>query len=156
MQFGCKHTQEAPTLIIRFRDCRGNNRPFQRDVAHVHGGRDEKSAVLIGRFEGVHGLAYFSGAIHPRQEERASLPEGDAFAIRVCIAIQLDIPVEERLYTLQELMNADEIIVTSSLTLFTRVYEIDGCKVGGHDLSMYQRLHNAYAERFLRETEYDA
>ena len=68
-------------------------------------------------------------------------------------AAQLGVPVEERLYTLQELMDADEIIVTSSLTLFTRIYEIDGQAVGGRAAALYQRLHGAYNERFHRETE---
>ncbi|NLI21702.1 MAG: D-amino acid aminotransferase [Clostridiales bacterium] len=68
-------------------------------------------------------------------------------------AAELGVPVEERLYTLRELTDADEIIVTSSLTLFTRVYEIDGQAVGGRDRPLYQRLAETYRKRFLRETE---
>lgn len=65
---------------------------------------------------------------------------------------ELSVPVEERPYTIAEMMAADEIIVTSSLTLFSRVYQIDGRPVGGHDPALFQKLNQAYLERFRRET----
>ena len=65
----------------------------------------------------------------------------------------LGIPVEERDYTMDELMGADEIIVTSSLTLLSRVYEIDGQHVGGKDLTLFNRIEGAYMDRFHTETE---
>ncbi len=68
------------------------------------------------------------------------------------ICRELSVPIEERLYTVSELMHADEIIVTSSLTLFSRVFEIDGVPVGGHDLPLFQKLNEAYMGRFTSET----
>ncbi len=68
------------------------------------------------------------------------------------ICRELSVPIEERPYTVSELMNADEIIVTSSLTLFSRVFEIDGMPVGGHDLPLFQKLNEAYMDRFKSET----
>ena len=44
---------------------------------------------------------------------------------------ELSVPIDERLYALDEMMRADEIIVVNSLTLFSRAYEIDGKPVGG-------------------------
>jgi D-alanine transaminase len=65
---------------------------------------------------------------------------------------EFSVPVDERLYTLDELLHADEIIVTSSLTLFSRVFEIDACPVGGHNLPLFQKLNETYMNRFNRET----
>ena len=65
---------------------------------------------------------------------------------------ELDIPVEERAYSLEELMEADEVMVLSSLTLFTRVYEIDGKPVGGGAPALCQKLRKAYRDWFERDT----
>jgi len=65
---------------------------------------------------------------------------------------ELDIPVEERSYSLEEMMRADEVMVLSSLALFTRVYEIDGKAVGGYAQELFQKLRGAYLEWFERET----
>lgn len=64
----------------------------------------------------------------------------------------LGIPVDERNYTMKELLEADEIIVTSSLTLFSRVYEVDGKPVGGHDTDRFKRIDRAYMDYFHAET----
>lgn len=65
---------------------------------------------------------------------------------------ELGVGVEERNYTMDELLNAQEIIVTSSLTLFSRVYEVDGKPVGGKNAALFQKLNQAYRARFERET----
>ena len=52
-----------------------------------------------------------------------------AHLIKMCA--RLEISVEEREYTLEELMNADEIIVSSSSNFCLKVEEVDGIKVGG-------------------------
>ncbi len=67
---------------------------------------------------------------------------------------ELGIPVEERAYSLEELMGADEVMVLSSLALFTRAYEIDGKPVGGHGTELFQKLRKAYLDWFERETGY--
>lgn len=62
------------------------------------------------------------------------------------------IPVREEPFSLVELMNADEAIVTSSSALCMRVESIDGIPVGGKDSERLQLLQNAYLEKFRRET----
>lgn len=70
--------------------------------------------------------------------------------LRICA--ENGIPVEERMYTVREMMDADEVIVTSSLTLFSRVYQIDNQAVGGRDLPLFTKIYDAYLRRFARET----
>ena len=60
----------------------------------------------------------------------------------------LGIPVEERLYTLDELMNADEVVVSASSTFGIRVAHVDGVAVGGRDRQTYDRLCQALTEEF--------
>ena len=55
----------------------------------------------------------------------------------------LGIPVEERLYTLDELMAADEVVVSASSTFGIRVAHVDGVAVGGRDQATYERLCDA-------------
>lgn len=62
------------------------------------------------------------------------------------------IPVVEEPFSLVELMNADEAIVTSSSALCMRVESIDGIPVGGKDPEQLHLLQNAYLEKFQRET----
>ncbi len=63
------------------------------------------------------------------------------------------IPVDERPYSMTELMNADEIIVTSSSALCMRVASVDGIPVGGRDPERLKVLQEAYLEKFRRETQ---
>ena len=66
---------------------------------------------------------------------------------------RLGIQVEERPYTMSEMMGADEVIVTSSLTLLSRVYEINGQPVGGKGLSLFKKIDDTYMAWFRAETE---
>ena len=52
---------------------------------------------------------------------------GRAHLLRTCAAFE--IPVEERIYTLDELMDADEILITSASALCMRVLDVDGFHV---------------------------
>ncbi len=61
--------------------------------------------------------------------------------------------VREEAFTLDEMMDADEIIVTSTTALCVQACEIDGKPVGGAAPEILRKLQNAYEERFLRETE---
>ncbi len=63
------------------------------------------------------------------------------------------IPVEEKPYSMVELMNADEVIVTSSSALCMQVESVDGIPVGGKDPERLKLLQNAYWEKFQRETQ---
>jgi D-alanine transaminase len=60
----------------------------------------------------------------------------------------LGIPVEERLYTLGELMDADEVLISASSTFAIRVAHVDGQPVGGKDLMTYSRLRTALQQEF--------
>lgn len=63
------------------------------------------------------------------------------------------IPVVEAPYSMVELMNADEIIVSSSSALLMGVESIDGIPVGGKDPRCLRLLQDAYREKFARETQ---
>lgn len=57
---------------------------------------------------------------------------------------QLGIPVEERIYTPEELENADEILVSSTTTLCRRADRLNGKPVGGKAVALYETLRDAY------------
>ena len=63
------------------------------------------------------------------------------------------IPIEEKDYTLSELFDADEILVTSASALCMRVLEIDGRSVGGRDGETVKKLQDALLDDFLRNTD---
>ncbi len=62
------------------------------------------------------------------------------------------IPVLEEPFSMVELMNADEVIVTSSSALCMMVESIDGIPVGGKDPGRLKLLQDAYLAKFQRET----
>ncbi|MDF2586559.1 MAG: D-amino acid aminotransferase [Anaerocolumna sp.] len=63
------------------------------------------------------------------------------------------IPVEEVTYTINELMEADEIIVTSAGSLCLGVSEIDGIPVGGKDQDTLKMLQDLSIKRFRETTD---
>lgn len=63
------------------------------------------------------------------------------------------IPVEEKPFTLDEMMSADEVIVTSSGTLCRPVGEINGKAVGGRAPKTLARLQEALVGDFMAKTE---
>ncbi len=63
------------------------------------------------------------------------------------------IPVSEQPFSMVELMNADEIIISSSGTLCAPVGEIDGIPVGGKDPKNLDILQKAYEHKFMVETK---
>lgn len=74
-----------------------------------------------------------------------------AHLIKACI--KLGIPVREEPYTVDELMNADEIIVSSSGSLCLAAEEIDGKRVGGKAPEILKKLQDEVLIEFLEETE---
>lgn len=66
---------------------------------------------------------------------------------------RLGIPVDETAFTVKEMMEADEVIVSSSSKLGVTACEIDGIPVGGKAPGLFKKLQGAYYERFMRETQ---
>ncbi len=71
----------------------------------------------------------------------------------LALAGEHGIPTSEQPFSMVELMNADEILVTSSGALCSPVCEVDGIPVGGKDPDTLAVLQKAYADKFLRETK---
>lgn len=65
---------------------------------------------------------------------------------------KLCIPVDETPFTLDELMDADEVIVSSSTKLCIPARELDGKPVGGKAPELLKKLQSSYLNRFLAET----
>lgn len=65
---------------------------------------------------------------------------------------RLGIQVMERAFTLEELMDADEIIVTSSSNFCLHADEIDGVKVGGKDPLTLKLIQDAVIGEYLSYT----
>lgn len=66
---------------------------------------------------------------------------------------KIGIPVEERHFTLQEAMRADEVYVTSAGTLLTPCRSIDGKDVGGGGTSVTVALQNELYGEFYAATD---
>ena len=68
------------------------------------------------------------------------------------IATQNGIKVNERRYSVNELINADEILISSSSKLVQGVSQIDNTKVGGKDEKTLSLLKNAIYDSYLSAT----
>lgn len=64
------------------------------------------------------------------------------------------IPTSEAPFTMEELQNADEIIVSSSGGLCIRADELDGRPVGCKDYETLKKLQEAYTEYYEIDTNY--
>lgn len=67
----------------------------------------------------------------------------------IAACYRLGIQVMERPFRLSELMDADEIIVTSSSNFCLHASHIDGRAVGGKDPAMLQRIQDAVITEYL-------
>ena len=74
-----------------------------------------------------------------------------AHLLRACKA--LDIPFREEPFTLEELFNADEIIVTSSSNLCLHADHIDGKEAGMKDNANYEKLRTYLLDEFILATD---
>lgn len=70
--------------------------------------------------------------------------------LRICQ--EQGIPYEERIFSLAEVFDADEIIISSAGTLGVGVCEVDGKAVGGRDPELLKRLQKAAVADFEKET----
>lgn len=75
---------------------------------------------------------------------------GRAHLISTCR--QFGIPVVERTYTLEEMMAADEVLITSASALCMRVIEVDGKPVGQKAAYTVKHLQDALLQDFLEKT----
>ena len=64
------------------------------------------------------------------------------------------IPYEEKAFTVDEMMEADEIIISSAGTLGIGVCEVDGKPVGGKDPELLHKLQETAVKDFEDETGY--
>jgi len=71
----------------------------------------------------------------------------------LALAKEHGIPTNETPFSMVELMNADEIIVTSSSALCIRVSHIDNIPVGGRDPERIKLLQDAYGNKFVTEMQ---
>lgn len=61
---------------------------------------------------------------------------------------KLNIPVEEVPFSIEEMMEADEVIVSSTSTICIQAVEIDGRPVGGKDPETFSKLKKALRKEF--------
>ena len=113
--------------------------------------------ALLHRGERVTEAAHSSilmlknGALVAPPLDELILP-GITRAILISLCEELKIPVVERIITVDELMNADEIILCSTTKNVLFVYEIDGQTVGGKDHTLARSLQDRFFEEIQRDT----
>lgn len=70
----------------------------------------------------------------------------------IAIAGELAIPVEEEPFTVAEMFDADEVIVSRSGALLHAAETIDGKSVGGKAPEILEKIYEAYEEQFMKGT----
>ena len=68
------------------------------------------------------------------------------------LAKQVGIPTEEKPFTLEEVFDADEVIVSASSSLGVRCNQLDGNPVGGKDPENIRKLQDAYMAYYEKDT----
>ena len=71
----------------------------------------------------------------------------------IALCGQLGVPVREAPFTVDELLDADEIMILSTGSHCIAVSHVDGKPVGGRDTALLDRLQTAYQAWFDRETD---
>ena len=74
-----------------------------------------------------------------------------AHLIKACIS--LGIEVDETPFTLEEMMNAAEVIISSSTAPFRHCVNIDGKSVGGRAPEIVDKLRNFVIDEFMKATD---
>lgn len=72
-------------------------------------------------------------------------------AHRIAQCREMGIPVVEEPFTVDEMMEADEVFFTSASALCCRIREIDGKSVGGRDPQLIRRIQEAAWQEALAE-----
>lgn len=86
---------------------------------------------------------------HPNDE---FILRGIAKTHMIQACYRLGVPVIEKPFTLEQLMDADEVIVTSSSKFCAPVCEVDGILVGGKDPETLGTLQDAVLQEFFEAT----
>lgn len=105
--------------------------------------------------EGVTSTAYIvkDGKVITRPLSNSILP-GIRRRTLIEIAAQQGIKFEERLFTIEEALEADEAFISSATTLALAVVSIDGKDIGtGKPGTLTQKLRACYKERVIAEAE---
>lgn len=87
------------------------------------------------------------GKLITHQADNLILP-GIARAHLIAMCKKLGVGVEERPFTRDELMDADEVIVSSSSTFAVGVSQIDGVAVGGKSAELLATIQHALNDEF--------
>ena len=92
------------------------------------------------------------GAVQTAPADKLILPGVTrAHMIRACA--ELGVPCIEENFTLEEMMNAAEVVIVTSGAQFRPVKEIDGQRVGGGAPDLVAALQEKLYGNFLKETE---
>ena len=59
---------------------------------------------------------------------------------------------ENRIFTIDELMNADEIILCSTTKNIVYVFDVDGTPVGGKDRFLAEKLQKLFLDKVFEDT----
>ena len=92
------------------------------------------------------------GVLHTAPCDNLILP-GITRAHRIAQCHEMGIPVVEEPFTVQEMMDADEIFFTSASALCCRIREIDGRPVGGRGEKLIRRIQTAAWAEALEEVK---
>ena len=92
------------------------------------------------------------GALKTAPCDNLILP-GITRAHRLLQCREMGIPVIEEPFTVQEMMEADEVFFTSASALCCRIREIDGKRVGGRAPELIKRIQDAAWAEALSEVE---
>ena len=107
-------------------------------------------SVTVGAHSNCHILK--DGILYTAPADNLILP-GIARAHLIRICKKLEIPVSETPYTLKEMMDADEVLVTSSTKLCVAANEIDGTPVGGRAPETLKNILDAVMDEYMEETK---
>ncbi len=91
------------------------------------------------------------GAFVTAPTDNLILP-GTARAKLISYCKALGIPVREEPFTVDEMMNADEIMISSAGSFCIAAYEIDGVPVGGKAPQLLKMLQDAAQSDYIAET----
>lgn len=124
---------------------KAKSRGCQEAVLYRPGGRVTECA-----HSNVHILK--DGVLHTAPTDNLILP-GIARRHLLKACDRLGIPYREEAFYLPELLDADEIMVTSSSNLCLRASQLDGKTVGGRATELYESLRREVLDEFLNATK---